>query len=297
MSTGLTAKDFHPRILELYDALAHGRITREAFLRDAAPHVAEGGSAEALLDSLAPDYGAAPQVAPDDPAIRTARIDYRSPEGHRTVSALLARPAEADGPRPGVLVIHENRGLNPYIEDVARRLAKAGYIALAPDGLSAEGGYPGNDDDGREMQAALDQDKLRADFCAGYEVLRDHADTTSRTGALGFCWGGAMVNTLAVRYPDLSAGVAFYGRQPDPADVPRIEAPLLLHYAEADEKVNAGWPAYEAALKEHGKTYEAVMHPGVQHAFHNDTTPRYDAVAAERAWAQTLDFFARHLTE
>lgn len=290
------ASDFDPRILELYDGYVHGKITKRAFLEGAAKYAAAGITAAAILESLTPNYAMAQQVAPDDPDIKTARVTYDSPEGHGEITALMARPAGATGPLPGVLVVHENRGLNPYIEDVARRLAKAGYVALAPDGLSPLGGYPGTDEVGREMQSKLDGSTLLADFFAAYEFLRDHPDTTDKTGAVGFCYGGGVVNALAVAYADLDAGVPFYGRQADVADVPDIEAPLLLQYAGLDDRINAGWPAYEAALRDNDKTYTAAIHPDVNHGFHNDTTPRYDADAARLAWDQTLAFFGKHLT-
>jgi carboxymethylenebutenolidase len=237
----------------------------------------------------------AQQVAPDDPEIVTEVIEYPSPEGHGTVKGLLARPAGASGPLPAVLVIHENRGLNPYIEDVVRRVAKAGFMALGPDGLTSLGGYPGNDEEGREMQSSLDGAKLMADFFAGYEYLVGREDSTGRVGAVGFCYGGGVCNALAVSYPEMAASVPFYGRQADAADVPSIEAPLMLHYAELDERINAGWPPYEAALVEHDKDFTAYFYPGVNHGFHNDSTPRYDSEAAELAWTRTIAFFEEKL--
>jgi carboxymethylenebutenolidase len=234
-------------------------------------------------------------VAPDDPAIETETVEYPSPEGHGTVRGRMARPAGVQGPLPAVLVIHENRGLNPYIEDVVRRLGKAGYMALGPDGLTSLGGYPGNDEEGREMQSQLDTTKLMQDFFAGFEYLAAHPGSTGQVGAVGFCYGGGVCNALAVAYPELAASVPFYGRQADVADVPAIEAPLLLHYGGLDERVNAGWPAYEAALKEHGKVYEAYIYEGANHGFHNDTTPRYDEAAATLAWDRTLAWFEEHL--
>jgi carboxymethylenebutenolidase len=289
------AADFHPRLLELYDGYAHGRMSKRAFLEHASKYAVGGVTAAALLDALRPNYAFAQQVAPDDPAIVTEVIEYPSPDGHGVVRGLLARPAGVGGPFPAVLVVHENRGLNPYVEDVARRLAKAGYLALAPDGLSPVGGYPGDDDKGRELQSGLDPAKLMADFFAGYEHLATREDATGRVGCIGFCYGGGVCNALAVAYPELAASVPFYGRQPEAADVPAIRAPLLIHYAELDERINAGWPAFEAALQAGGKTYEAHVYPGVNHGFHNDTTPRYDPEAAELAWARTLAFFETHL--
>jgi carboxymethylenebutenolidase len=295
MTVRKKTSDFDPRILELYDGYVHGTMSKRQFLDHAARYAVGGAAATALLESLQPDYALAQQVAPDDPAVVTETVAYGSPKGTGTVSGLLARPAGAEGPFPAVLVVHENRGLNPYIEDVVRRLGKAGYLALGPDGLSSLGGYPGNDDQGREMQSSLEPARLMEDFFAGFRYLLDHPDSTGRVGAVGFCYGGGVVNALAVAFPEMGAGVPFYGRQPDAADVPAIQAPLMLHYAGLDDRVNAGWPPFEAALKANGKTYEGFVYPGVQHGFHNDTTPRYGAAAAELAWERTLGFFATHL--
>lgn len=297
--TRLTAKDFHPELLALYDGYAHGRITKREFLDRAGKFAAGGLTAAAILTSMKPDYALAQQVEFTDPAILPEYVTFPSPDGHGEVRGYLVRPA-VDGaavadPVPGVVVVHENRGLNPYVEDVARRLAKAGFVALAPDGLSSVGGYPGNDEEGRALQEQVDPTRLMNDFFAAIEFLQGHEATTGRVGITGFCYGGGVSNAAAVAFPDLGAAVPFYGRQPDPADVPRINAPLLLHYAETDERVNAGWPAYEAALKEHGKAYEAHVYPGTNHGFHNDSTPRYDEAAAELAWQRTLDWFNRHL--
>lgn len=289
------ATDFDPRLLELYDGYVHGKMSKRAFLTGASRYVAAGVTAAALLDSLQPNYALAQQVAPDDPAIETMRVTYDSPDGNGRIDGLMARPAGATGPLPAVLVVHENRGLNPYIEDVVRRTAKAGYLALGPDGLSPLGGYPGNDDDGREMQSRIDPAKLMSDFFAGFEYLVTHEGSTGKVGAVGFCYGGGVCNALAVAYPNLAASVPFYGRQADAADAPAIQAPLLLHYAGLDERINAGWPAYEAALQAAGKTYTAHFYEGVNHGFHNDTTPRYDEAAATLAWDRTLAFFAQHL--
>ncbi len=293
--TRKTAADFHPRILEVFDGYVHGRITKRQFLDEAAKYAVGGLTAAAILDSLRPNYAMAQQVAPDDPAIATERVSYPSPNGHDSVNALVARPADASGPLPAVLVVHENRGLNPYIEDVVRRLGKAGYLAMGPDGLTPLGGYPGTDEEGREMQRQLDPMKLMNDFFAGYEHLLAHPDSTGKVGAVGFCYGGGVCNALAVAYESLSASVPYYGRQADAADVPAIRAPLQLHYAGEDERINAGWPAYQAALDAHGKDYEVHFYPGVNHGFHNDSTPRYDEAAAELAWSRTLAFFERHL--
>jgi len=289
--TRKTAQDFPAPVIALYDALAHGRITEAEFLEQAAAHASAGASPEEMLAALRPDYGAAQQVSFTDPDIRPEYITYPSPDGHGDIRAYMVRPA-GDGPHPAVLVVHENRGLNPYIEDVARRLAKAGFTAMAPDGLTAAGGYPGNDDKGRELQAGLDPAKLRQDFFAGYEYLRGLGQ---KTGCVGFCYGGRICNDLAVEYPDLAASVPFYGTQPPADQVARIKAPLLLHYGELDERVNAGWPAYEAALRAAGTRYQAHIYPGTNHGFHNDSTPRHDAAAAALAWARTLAFFREHL--
>ncbi len=290
------ASDFDQRILELYDGYVHGRMSKRDFLDHAAKYTVGGLTAAVVLESLQPDYALAAQVAPDDPAITTERAEYDSPEGTGTISGLMARPADATGPLPAVLVVHENRGLNPYIEDVVRRVGKAGYLALGPDGLSSLGGYPGSDEKGRELQSSLPPEKLMADFFAGFQFLLDHPDSTGRVGAVGFCYGGGVCNALAVAFPEMAASVPFYGRQPKASDVPAIEAPLMLHYAGLDENINKGWPDYEAALEANGKSYQAFIYPGVNHGFHNDTTPRYDEAAAELAWSRTLEFFAENLT-
>lgn len=292
--TRMTAKDFPQELLELYDYYAHGRITKRQFLDRAGKFAVGGVTALALLNMLRPDYALAQQVNFNDPEIVPEYVTYPSPEGHGEVRAYQVRPAGAEGAIPAVLVIHENRGLNPYIEDVARRLAKAGYLALAPDGLTSKGGYPGNDEEGRALQAEVDPTRLMNDFFAGAEHLMGREDVT-RVGAVGFCYGGGVCNALAVAYPELGASVPFYGRQAPLEDVPRIEVPLLLHYAELDERINEGWPAYEAALREAGKTFEGHVYPGVNHGFHNDSTPRYDQAAADLAWRRTLDWFGRYL--
>lgn len=288
------AGDFDQGLLNLFDKLVHGDIDRRQFLDRAAKYAVGGMTAAGLLETLSPQYALAQQVAPDDPRIGTAYIDYASPQGYGTVRGLLARPA-AGGRRPGVVVVHENRGLNPYIEDVARRLAVAGFVALAPDGLTPLGGYPGTDEEGREMQRQLDGAKLLEDFIAAYSALRVRDDTTDKVGVVGFCYGGGVCNAMAVRLPELAASVPFYGRQAAAEDVPKIQAPLLLHYAGLDERINGGWPAYEDALKANGKAYTAHIYPNVNHGFHNDTTPRYDAAAANLAWDRTITFFEENL--
>lgn len=294
--TRLTAKDFPAELLELYDFYAHGRITKREFLDRAGKFVVGGMTAMAILSAMSPDYALAQQVAPDDAGIVAEWITYPSPNGHGEVKGYLVKPAGATGKLGAVVVVHENRGLNPYIQDVARRVAKAGYIALAPDGLSSVGGYPGDDEKGRELQASVDPAKLMNDFFAAVEFLMTHEDTNGKVGIIGFCYGGGVANAAAVAYPELALAVPFYGRQPAAADVPRIQAPILLHYAELDTRINEGWPAYEAALKENGKTYEAFIYPGVNHGFHNDTTPRYDEAAATLAWDRTLAWFQKYLS-
>jgi carboxymethylenebutenolidase len=243
-----------------------------------------------------PNYALANQVPENDPRIKAETIKYDSPQGNGRIKGYLVRPSSAAGKVAGVVVVHENRGLNPYIADVARRVATAGYIALAPDGLTPLGGYPGNDDAGREMQRKLDPAKLTEDFIAAFGHLKSHAASTGKVGVVGFCFGGGVANAMAVRLPDLAAAVPFYGRQPASADVPKIEAPLLLHYAGLDKRIDEGWPAYEAALKANKKEYVAHIYPNVNHGFHNDTTPRYDEAAAKLAWARTLEFFRAKLT-
>ncbi|MEC3862266.1 YghX family hydrolase [Mesobacterium sp. TK19101] len=291
----MTAADFDQELLDLYDFYAHGKITKREFLDRAGKFAVGGVTALALLNMLSPDYALAQQVSFTDPDILPEYITYPSPNGHGQVRGYMVTPTGVEGPAPAVVVIHENRGLNPYIEDVARRVAKAGFIALAPDGLTSVGGYPGNDAEGRDLQRTVDREKLMNDFFAAYEWLAAHEATTGKVGCVGFCYGGGVCNALAVAYPELSASVPFYGRQPNAADVARIQAPLLLHYAELDTRVNEGWPAYEAALKENAKAYTAHIYPGVNHGFHNDSTPRYDKAAAKLAWDRTVAFFDEHL--
>lgn len=290
-----TAKDFPQELLDLYDFYAHGKITKRQFLEGAAKFTVAGLTASMLLDQLSPNYALAQQVSADDPEITTARITYPSPNGHGEVNGYLVKPAAATGKLPAVLVIHENRGLNPYIEDVARRMAKAGFMALAPDGLTSVGGYPGNDNDGRALQKTVDRQKLMNDFFAAFEFLHGHADSTGKVGAVGFCYGGGVVNALAVAYPELAGGVPFYGRQAAAEDVPAIQAPLLLQFGELDQRINAGWPAYEEALKANNKTYTAHIYENANHGFHNDTTPRYDEKMAKLAEERTIAFFKKHL--
>ena len=290
-----TAADFDQELLNLYDHYAHGLIGRRAFLDKAAKFTVGGITAAALLDALSPNYALAAQVDEGDARITAEHIEYSSPDGHGTVRGYLVRPA-GGGKRGSVVVIHENRGLNPYIADVARRVAVAGFTALAPDGLTPLGGYPGTDDEGKAMQKTLDKDKLMEDFIAAYHHLEADSGSNGKIGAVGFCYGGGVCNTMAVRLPKLAATVPFYGSQPAGDDVTWIEAPLLLHYAGLDTRIGKGWPAYEAALKKYGKEYRAYVYPGVNHGFHNDTTPRYDKASAELAWRRTVDFFNAKLT-
>lgn len=289
------ASDYDQGLLDLFDGYVHGDMDRRQFLDRAKVFAVGGVSAAALLESLSPKYAEAQQVANDDNRLKTEYVEYDSPQGYGKVKAYLARPAGSSGKLPGVVVIHENRGLNPHIEDVARRTGLAGYLALAPDGLTSLGGYPGTDDEGRAMQRKLDRGKLAEDFVAAVKFLQSHPECTGRVGCVGFCYGGSVSNMLAVRIPDLAAAVPFYGGQAADEDVPKIKAPLLLHYASHDERVNAGWPAYEAALKAHGVRYSAHIYEGTNHGFHNDTTPRYDEAAAKLAWQRTLDFFDEYL--
>ena len=290
------ARDFDQRLLDLYDSYAHDVISRRQFLEKAGKYALGGLTAASLLDMLSPQYALATQVPPDDQHIKAQFIDYESPKGYGKVHAYLVRPAGATGKLPGVVVVHENRGLNPYIEDVARRFALANFVAFAPDGLTSVGGYPGNDEEGAAAFRKVDGKKMTEDFVAAAKWLKARSDSTGKLGAVGFCFGGGMVNTLAVRLGnDLNAGVAFYGRQAAVDDVPKISAPLLLQYAGNDQRINEGIAAYEAALKANNKVYQVHMYDGKQHGFHNDTTPRYDEEAAKLAWTRTLEWFNKYL--
>jgi carboxymethylenebutenolidase len=293
--TRMTAKDFAPELLELYDFYAHGQITKREFLDRAGKFAVGGLTAITILGMMSPNYAFAEQVSFNDPEILGEYVMYPSLSGHGEVRAYRVRPLAATGPLPAVVVVHENRGLNPYIEDVTRRLAKAGFLAFAPDGLSSVGGYPGNDEKGKELQSTVDPTKLMNDFFAAIEFLMTDPGSTGRVGITGFCYGGGVANAAAVAFPELGGAVPFYGRQADAADVPKIKAPLLLHYGELDTRVNEGWPAFEAALKAAGTRYEAFIYPGANHGFHNDSTPRYDEAAAELAWTRTVDFFKANL--
>jgi carboxymethylenebutenolidase len=290
-----TAKDFDQEVLNLFDKYVHGIIPRRDFLKSAARFAVGAVTAEGLLNALNPRFAEAQQVAERDPRIKADYVEFPSPQGYGTVRGYLVRPANAKGKLPTVLVVHENRGLNPHIADIARRLALDNFIAFAPDALFPLGGYPGDEDKARELFPKLDQAKTREDFVAAAAALRTLADGNGKVGAVGFCYGGGIANFLATRLPDLAAAVPFYGNQPPAEDAAKIKAPLLLHYAEKDERINAGWAKYEAALKEAGIKYEAYVYPGVQHGFNNDTTPRFDEAAARLAWGRTIAFFNTHL--
>ncbi len=292
----MTADDFDQELLDLYDFYAHGKITKREFLDRAGKFAVGGITAMSLLNMLSPNYAMAEQVSFNDETIKPEYTTYDSPNGNGEITGYLVKPREAAEKLPAVLVIHENRGLNPYIKDVTRRVAKAGFMAFAPDGLSSVGGYPGNDEDGRELQRTVDRVKLMNDFFAGFEYLLGREDCTGKVGAVGFCYGGGVCNALAVAYPEMAASVPYYGRQAAVEDVPKIQAPLLLQYGELDQRINEGWPAYEAALKEHGKTYEAHIYAGANHGFHNDSTPRYDEAMADLSWDRTIAWFNTHLT-
>ena len=290
-----TAKDFDSNVLLLFDAYVHGAIDRRAFLEKASKYAVGTVTAAILLDELNPKFAEAQQVAKDDKRITQEYVSFPSPHGNGKTNAYLVRPSSAKGKLPGVLVVHENRGLNPHIEDIARRVALADFVALAPDALAPLGGYPGNEDSARELFAKLDQAKTREDFLAAAAFLKAHPACTGRIGVVGFCWGGGMANALAVRLPDLGAAVPFYGNQPTAEETAKITSPLLIHYAENDPRINAGWPPYEEALETAKVKYTAYTYPGTQHGFNNDTTPRYDKAAATLAWQRTIDFFNAHL--
>jgi carboxymethylenebutenolidase len=273
----------------------HTAIDRREFLGRLSKYAVAGLGASAIFEFLAPDYALAQQVKPDDPRLKSKTVPYFSARGTRMIRGLLACPAGSDKKLPGVIVVHENRGLNPYIEDVARRLAVAGFIALAPDALTPLGGYPGDDEKGRELQAQRDREEMLEDFIEAFSYLKAHPECSGRIGVVGFCFGGWVANMMAARLPRLAAAVPFYGTQAPLEEVAAIRAPLLLHFAEHDPRVNEGWPAYEQALKRAGKEYKAHLYKGVNHGFHNDTTPRYDPKAAELAWKRTVKFFKKNL--
>ena len=290
-----TANDFDQDLLILFDAYVHGAIDRRGFLDRAGKYAVGGVTAAMVLDMLSPKFAEAQQVAKDDKRIKTEYLDYPSPNGSGKQRGYLVRPASATGKLPAVLVVHENRGLNPHIEDIARRVALDNLMAFAPDALTPLGGYPGDEDKARELFPKLDQTKIREDFVAAVDFLKKRPDCTGKVAVVGFCYGGSIANMLATRVPDLAGAVPFYGGQPPAADVPKIKSPLLIHYAGTDERINAGWPAYEEALKANKVPYEAHIYPGTQHGFNNDTTPRYDAAAAKLAWERTIAFFKKYV--
>jgi carboxymethylenebutenolidase len=294
--TRKTADDFHPEALKLFDKYVHGQVSRRGFLQGAGKFaVATGLTAEGLLLALSPNFAEAQQVPADDARINASYVTYPSPDGYGEVRGYLVQPVKAKGKLPVVLVAHENRGLNPHIEDITRRLALDNFIAFAPDALFPLGGYPGDEDKARELFGKLDQTKTRADFIAAAVALKNLPAGNGKLGVVGFCYGGGIANYLATQLTDLKAAVPFYGQQPPAEDVPKIKASLLIQYAGLDERIGAGWPAYEAALKESKINYQAYIYPGVQHGFNNDTTPRYDEAAAKLAWQRTISFFNQHL--
>jgi len=292
--TRLTAADFDPEVLKLFDGYVHGQLSRRDFLSRAGRYAVGGATAATLLAQLSPSF-AAPLVAPQDARLKTSYQEFPSPQGYGKVRGYLAMPADAKGKPPTILVVHENRGLNPHIEDVTRRLALEGFIAYAPDALFPLGGYPGDEDSARTLFQKLEQPKSRADFLAAARALATLPQGSGKVGVVGFCYGGGIANYLATQMPELAAAVPFYGQQPPAADVARIRAPLLIHDAAKDERILAGWPAYEAALKEHKVAYQHFTYPGVEHGFNNDTTPRYDEAAARLAWGRTVAFFKEKL--
>lgn len=296
MPPSLTAQDFDQELLILFDAYVHGNLDRRGFLAQAQKYARAGVTAAGLLAALSPNFAAGRQVRENDPRLRVERVSYPSPFGSGTVKGYLARPASAGATKlPAILVIHENRGLNPHIEDIARRLALDGFMAFAPDALTPVGGYPGDEDKARAAFARLDQDKTLQDFLAGAAWVKSRTDATGKLGAVGFCWGGGIVHMLSTRMPELAAGVPFYGNTPAPEEAAKVKAALLVQQAEIDERINAAWPAYEAALKAAGVRYTVYRYPGTQHGFNNDTTPRYDAGAAKLAWERTVAFFKTQL--
>jgi carboxymethylenebutenolidase len=286
-----TAHDFDQDLLVLFDAYVHGALDRRGFLDKAAKYAVGGVTAAMLLEQLSPKFAEAQVVKPADDRIKAEYLEYSSPAGYGKMRGYFVRPAKATGKLPAILVIHENRGLNPHIEDIARRLALDNFVAFAPDALFPLGGYPGDEDKARELFPKLDQNKTRADFVAAAGWLKARPETTGKYGAVGFCYGGGVVNYLATQLPDLAAGVPFYGSSPTTADVAKIKAPMLIQSAEVDERINASWPEYETALKAAGVKYERYLYPGTQHGFNNDTTPRYDEAAAKQAWQRTVAWF------
>lgn len=290
----LKKEDIKQEVFDLYDDYAHDRIPRRLFLDRLSTYAVGGITVGSLLGFISPDYIKKIQIPQDDARLNTAYIEYDSPKGGGTIKGLLSKPAESKTKLPGIIVVHENRGLNPHIEDVGRRAALAGFISLAPDALTPLGGYPGTDDEGRELQRKRDRNEMLEDFIAAFEHLKSHPDCTGNVGVVGFCFGGWISNMMAIKVPDLKAAVPFYGGQPS-ENIADIKAPLLLQFGELDKRVNEGWPAYEEALKKNGKEYTAYMYKNANHGFHNDTTPRYDREAAELAWTRTIDFFKEKL--
>ena len=288
-------EDISQEVFDLYDDYAHNRMERREFMEKLSTYAVGGITVASLLSFIMPNYQDKIQVKEDDPRLKTEFISYESPKGGGTIKAQLSRPVEAQGKLPGIVVVHENRGLNPHIADVGRRAALAGFISISPDALTPLGGYPGNDDDGRTLQRQRDRSEMLEDFIAAFEYLKSHELCTGKVGVVGFCFGGSISNMMAVRLPDLGASVPFYGGQAPVEDVPKIKAPLLLQYAELDKRVNAGWPAYEEALKANEKEYTAYIYPNTNHGFHNDTTGRFDPEAAKLAWSRTIEFFNANL--
>jgi len=289
-------EDINQDVYDLLDSYIHSKIDRRKFVQKLSAYAVGGMTVTSLMSFLLPKYAEAQQVKPNDPRLKSEYVEYDSPKGAGKMRGLLTRSVDSSTKVPGIIVVHENRGLNPHIEDVARRAALEGFVAFAPDALYPLGGYPGTDDEGREMQRKRDRDEMLEDFIAAYEYLKVNDECTGNVGVVGFCFGGSISNKMAVRVPDLKASVPFYGGQPATEDVPKINAPLLLQFAGLDKRVNAGWPAFEEALKANKKEYTAHMYPDVNHGFHNDTTPRYDEKAAKLAWTRTIDFFKEKLS-
>lgn len=283
------------KVFDLYDDYAHNQIERREFIDRLSAFAVGGMTVASLMDRVMPNYIEKVQITSDDPRIDSEYIYYDSPKGGGKMKALLCKPKDQSGKLPGVVVVHENRGLNPHIEDVCMRAALAGFVAIAPDALTPLGGYPGTDDEGRTMQRKREKPKMLEDFIAAFEYLKPHANCTGKVGVVGFCFGGWISNMMAVRVPDLGAAVPFYGGQPDDEDVVNINAPLMLHFADKDKRVNAGWPDYEAALKANNKEYIAHMYTDANHGFHNDTTERFDPADAKLAWDRTVEFFKEKL--
>ncbi|MBD0830713.1 dienelactone hydrolase family protein [Aestuariibaculum sediminum] len=291
----LRKEDIQQEVFDLYDDYAHNKIDRRQFVEKLSVFAVGGITITSLLSFISPNYVDTLLVDPKDSKLNSDYITYESPQGGGTIKGLLSMPKKTKEKLPGIIVVHENRGLNPYIEDVGRRAAIEGFISLAPDALTPLGGYPGNDDDGRALQRQRDRYEMLEDFIAAYNYLKNHKNCNGKIGVVGFCFGGWIANMMAVKVPTLSAAVPFYGGQPSAEDTAKIKAPLLIQYAELDTRVNAGWQAYEAALKEYNKTYTTYIYPGVNHGFHNNTTPRYDEAAATLAWKRTIDFFKNKL--